>query len=141
MASAGSVRALFVVVPGHGHFNALAPLALGLVERGHQVRVATSGSFCPVVAAAGLRPVPAGIDWLESDVERFFPQFAGLEPVRRAHALGRVFDYFAPRSMLPDLRALVAGWRPDVVVIEPGAIAGQLVAELHELPFAIAQGS
>jgi UDP:flavonoid glycosyltransferase YjiC (YdhE family) len=141
MASAGGLRALFVVVPGHGHFYALAPLALGLQARGHQVRVATSGSFCPVVATAGLRAVPAGMDWLESDLERFFPQFAGLDPVRRAHALGRVFDYFAPRSMVPDLQALVASWHPDLVVIEPGAVAGQLTAELEGVPLAIAQGS
>ena len=142
MARAGGVvRALFVVTPGQGHFYPLAPLAAGLQARGHQVRVATTASFCRVVAAAGLRPVPAGMDWLESDIERFFPQFAGLDPVRRAHALGRIFDYFAPRSAVPDLRALVAGWRPDVVVLEPGALAGQLAAELHELPFAVAQGS
>jgi UDP:flavonoid glycosyltransferase YjiC (YdhE family) len=141
MAGAGGLRALFVVAPAHGHFYALAPLALGLAARGHQVRVATSGSFCPVVAAAGLRAVPAGMDWLESDLERFFPQFAGLDPVRRGHALGRVFDYFAPRSMVPDLRALVASWRPELVVIEPGAVAGQLVAELDGLPLAVAQGS
>jgi MGT family glycosyltransferase len=141
MAAAGGLRALFVVVPGHGHFYALAPLALGLAARGHQVRVATSGSFCAVVSAAGLRAVPAGMDWLESNPERFFPQFAGLEPVRRAHALGRVFDYFVPRSMVSDLRALVASWRPDLVVIEPGAVAGQVVAELDGLPLAMAQGS
>ena len=141
MAGAGHVRALFVVVPGHGHFYALAPLALGLLRRGHPVRVATSRSFCPVVAEAGLAAVPAGMDWLEADVDRFFPQFAGLGAVRRAYALGRVFDYFAPRSTVPDLRALIASWRPDLVVIEPGAVAGQLAAELHGLPLAVAQGS
>lgn len=141
MAGVGTVRALFVVTPGHGHFDAVARLALGLLRRGHQVRVATSASFCPVVARTGLQPVPAGMDWLESDMERFFPQFAGLGPERRGHALGLIFGYFAPRAMLPDLRALIAAWRPDVVVIEPGAIAGQLAAELDALPFALVQGS
>ncbi|HXM56248.1 MAG TPA: glycosyltransferase [Candidatus Dormibacteraeota bacterium] len=140
-AGAAAVRALFVVTPGHGHFYAVAPLALGLQARGHHVRVATSRGFCATVAAAGLRPVPAGMDWLESDPDRTFPQFAGLDPVRRAHALGRVFDYFAPRAIVPDLRALIAGWGPDVVVLEPGALGGQLAAELHGLPFAMAHGS
>jgi len=138
---AAAVRALFVVTPGHGHFHTVAPLALGMQGRGHQVRLATSRSFCATVAAAGLRPVPAGMDWLESDPERTFPQFAGLDPARRGHALGRVFGYFAPRAMVPDLRALIAGWRPDAIVIEPGALGGQLAAELHDLPFAMVHGS
>lgn len=135
------MRVLFVVSPGHGHLYPMVPLARALTGAGHQVRLATSRSFCATVREADLHPVPAGMDWLESDMERFFPQFAGLEPVLRGYALGRIFDYFVPRSLVPDLQAIVAGWRPDVIANEPGAIAAGMVAELRGVPFATVGGN
>ena len=135
------MRVLLAVAPGRGHLAVLAPLARELAARDHEVRMATSRSFCAAVVEAGLRPVPAGMDWLESDLDRFFPQLASLDPVRKSAALGRVFAYFAPRTMVPDLRALVGAWRPEVVVVEPGAAAGRLVAELHDLPCAVVCGT
>lgn len=135
------MKVLFVVTPAHGHFNPVVPLARALAAARHDVRVATSRSFCGSVAEAGLRPLPAGMDWLESDFARFFPRLADLDPVRQGMALGSVFDYFVPRSMLPDLQAVAAAWRPDLVVNEPGGTAGQLLAELRGLPWATVCGS
>ncbi len=131
------MRALFVTIPGHGHFAPLAPLAQAALARGHDVRVASSASFAPVVEAAGLKPVSAGLDWLQSSVEAQFPEFADLPTMVKGLAFARLFEYAIPRSMVADLEPEIRETRPDVIVTEPEAVAGDVLAEMHRIPHAV----
>ena len=56
------MRILFTTQPGSGHWRPLAPLALALQERGHEVAVATLPAHCRWIEAAGFRCFPMGED-------------------------------------------------------------------------------
>ncbi len=56
------MRVLFTTQPASGHFHPLVPLAQALVAAGHEVRFASSRSFCPDIAASGFTAIPAGLD-------------------------------------------------------------------------------
>jgi UDP:flavonoid glycosyltransferase YjiC (YdhE family) len=55
------LRVLFATAGAHGHLFPVLPLALAARAAGHEVAVATDESFHPLLAAAGLRPVQAGM--------------------------------------------------------------------------------
>gem|GEM_PF-2656096 len=123
------MRALFTTQPGDGHIRPVTPLALALQDRGHQVRVATAASFAPVVRGLGLNPVPAGLDWVESEAETTFPGFTAA----RADAL----PTFAGRCagpMAQDIALLAVHWRPDVIVREHLEWGGWVAAEELGVP-------
>jgi UDP:flavonoid glycosyltransferase YjiC (YdhE family) len=123
------VRVLFTTQPGDGHIRPVTPLALALQDRGHQVRVATAASFAPVVRGLGLNPVPAGLDWVESEAEATFPGFTAA----RADAL----PTFAGRCagpMAQDIALLAVHWHPDVSVREHLEWGGWVAAEELGVP-------
>ena len=67
------MRVLVTTQPGFGHFHPLVPLAQALATAGHEVAVACAPSFRPTVESAGVRAVPAGIDWRVSGMGDAFP--------------------------------------------------------------------
>lgn len=126
------MRVLFTSQPAVGHFHPLVPLAQALVAAGHDVAVACAPAFSPTVAASGLRPLPAGLDWLEEDnFERHFPGLAGMPPGpgRVAWIMANVFAGVTAERMVADLRALAATWPFDLVVRETQEYGGCLAAE------------
>lgn len=132
------MRILCTTQPGLGHFRPLAGLGQALQRSGHEVRVACSASFAPRVVAAGLRAVPAGIDWLEQSAESAFPALRDRALDGPVNAWPEVFASTTARAMLPDLEAIAAVWRPDLVIREPLEFAGALLAERLGLPHATA---
>ena len=123
------MRVLFTIQPGEGHVRPVTPLALALQDRGHQVRVATAASFAPVVRGLGLDPVPAGLDWLESEAEATFPGFTAA----RADALP-TFAGPCAAPMARDIARLAVVWRPDVIVREHLEWGGWAAAEELGVP-------
>ena len=107
----------------------MTPLALALQDRGHEVRVATAASFAPVVRGLGLDPVPAGLDWLESEADATFPGFTGA----RADALP-TFAGPCAGPMARDIARLAVNWRPDVIVREHLEWGGWAAAEELGVP-------
>jgi len=135
------MRVLFTTQPASGHLHPLVPIAQALVVAGHEVRFASSPSFCPDIAASGFTAIPAGLDWLESAFLATFPRFgelmatAGL-PVAAAWATEAVFAGATAERMVPDLLALARDWPPDLVVRESNEYGGYLAAEALGLPHA-----
>ncbi|HEU5422432.1 MAG TPA: hypothetical protein VFU72_02735, partial [Nitrolancea sp.] len=78
------MRVLFTTQPGEGHFTPLVPLAQALLAAGHEVVVACAPSFCPVVAARGLRAVPMGLDYT---LGKFSERWPALRDVPRGQGL------------------------------------------------------
>ncbi|MEO8715495.1 MAG: glycosyltransferase [Acetobacteraceae bacterium] len=137
------MRVLFTTQPAFGHFHPLVPLAHALAAAGHEVAVACSRSFAPMVEASSLRALPAGLDWLEEggDVARAFPEVASIPhgPTRAAWAMANVFGGMTAEMMATDLLALAADWPFDLVVRETLEFGGCLAAERLGLPHAVVQ--
>src|SRR5439155_7363373 len=84
------MRVLLTTQPGYGHFRPLLPLAHALVAAGHEVRVATSASFAPVVEREGFRAEAAGLDWLHGVDSTIPPE---LQPPPEADTLATFFAH------------------------------------------------
>lgn len=133
------MRILGTTQPGLGHFRPLAGLGQALQDAGHDVLVACSASFAPEVDAAGLRAMPAGLDWLESSAAAAaFPALRDRALYAPVNAWSEVFASTTAGAMLPDLVASASRWRPDLVIREPLEFAGALLAETLGLPHATA---
>jgi UDP:flavonoid glycosyltransferase YjiC (YdhE family) len=132
------MRALFTCQPGLGHLHPMVPLARAFANAGHGVTFAVSPSFHGYVEAAGFPAVGVGLDWLESEMERTFPEVRSdimqREGVERAWRLA--FSRSA-RRLLPELIALVAATQPDVIVSESSEWSGPLAGEVCRVPHAL----
>jgi UDP:flavonoid glycosyltransferase YjiC (YdhE family) len=132
------MRVLFSCQPGLGHFHPMVGLARVLRAAGHDVVVATAASFCPQVERAGLSAVAVGLDWLESDVERAFPELvtdASSWDVMRGAWPG-IFARTGAR-LIPDLVDALSGGSYDLVVSESLELAAPLAAEAAAVPRAV----
>ncbi|MBM7774896.1 MGT family glycosyltransferase [Actinokineospora baliensis] len=118
-------RLLFVVPPLVGHVGPLAGVAAAAGARGHEV--AWVGP-CPVVRdLVGERVYPAGYY-----VER---RPAGLRAYAALRFLWAEFLVPLADAMVPGVRAAVADFDPDLLVVDQQAFAGALVAQEVGLPW------
>lgn len=125
------MRVLFTTNPLPGHFFPLVPLAWAFRSLGHEVLVATSGSFVPSVLSAGLSAVPCGPP---ADFVDLVPDEAvngTLEERREVH--GQAFSDIAARN-LAGIESLVDSWRPDLMVVERAEFAGPVAAAARGVP-------
>jgi UDP:flavonoid glycosyltransferase YjiC (YdhE family) len=125
------VRVLFTTHPAYGHLHPLVPLARALAASGHDVRIAASPAFAAELAATGLTPVPAGLDWLAADAEDAFPEGRGRG---KRFMLEEIFCWGAARPLAVDLLDLAQEWRPEVVVREIWEFGGAVVAARLGVP-------
>jgi UDP:flavonoid glycosyltransferase YjiC (YdhE family) len=126
------LRILFATAGAYGHLFPVLPLAIAARDAGHQVSVATDESFHPLLTAAGLRPVGAGLT-----------VGAGIALARAdvapPEAAALAFGSILPRQVVTDLVPVLAADPPDLViweVLNPGAamaarLAGGLPALCH----------
>jgi UDP:flavonoid glycosyltransferase YjiC (YdhE family) len=129
------LRVLFTAQPAIGNLFPLVPLGLACVAAGHEVAVAVAPQFAPEVARTGLRPVPAGLDWVATAPERQFPEVIQARAEGRGLAFSiEVFTRRTPVAMAQDLLSLFATWRPDIVVHECTEYGGPLAAARAGLP-------
>lgn len=130
------MRVLFTLQPGLGHFHPLLPPARALVSQGHEVAFACAASFGPIVTSAGFQTMPAGIDWLSSEIETAFPAVRDIPPgpIRYAWTRRHLFADTTARAMALDLLTLSESWRPDVIVRDAAEYGGYLAAEVLDLP-------
>jgi UDP:flavonoid glycosyltransferase YjiC (YdhE family) len=131
------MKVLITTHPGLAHFHPMIPLARELQRRGHEVVVACAKSFCPRVEAFGLGSVAAGLDWLESAADKFFPELEkSFEEVSESWFLTEVFADTAAHKIIPDLLEVCRYWRPDVIVRSTYEFGACIVAELLDIPHA-----
>ncbi len=129
------MRFLFSVQPATGHLQPIAPLVRALRRRGHESRVATASSFCPVARSYGLDAIEIGLDWSRADPERAFPALADVHPAERyAWILSHVYAGAAARRTVVELLEAQRRWRPDVVVRDQMEFGSLLAAELLDIP-------
>ncbi|WP_329106803.1 DUF1205 domain-containing protein [Micromonospora sp. NBC_01699] len=124
------MRILFTTVALSGHFFPLVPLAWAGRLAGHEVLVATSDRFVPVVLRSGLPASSCGPD---VDFVELAAAATGHGPDDRRYAHGRAFGQLA-EARLAHVRELVESWQPDVVVSERAEFAGPLAAAAHGIP-------
>ena len=130
------MRVLLTTQPAYGHFFPMLPLAVALRSAGHDVAVATSATFCPIVVQHGFTTFPVGLDWIETDfgtlpADKLPPPDTSLEEF-----FATVFVQLTGSHMLPDLLALARQWNPDLIVRETTEFSGAVVAEMLGLPHA-----
>lgn len=133
------MKVLCTCLPGHGHFLPMAPQAQALVDAGHEVAFATAADFCPSIEKAGFPAFPAGMSLADQLAEAGgrIPE-AALPPGKER------FETFVPRMLagvaaparVADLVALVADWRPDVLLHDETELAGPVAAARAGIPWA-----
>src|SRR5437016_2869558 len=112
LARRGPMKVMFTCQPALGHFHPMVPLAQGLRDAGHDVVFVSSASFVPFVQRTGLTAIAAGLDWLESDVERSFPDLVDDANGWSVAHWDLVFSR-AAQALVPNLISLVRSLRPD----------------------------
>src|SRR4051812_37398928 len=130
------MRVLFATRGSAGHLGPLVPYATACRSAGHEVLVAAQDGFEANVARTGLPFAPLGAprdeDWMP-----LLPDFARMQ-LEAGHRR-MVSDFFGEldvRAMTPGLRALMDGWRPDLVVHDIWEFASRIVAEERGIPVA-----
>lgn len=132
------MRVLFVTWAWRTHLYPMVPLARALLARGHEVRVASQPGLVAEIDRLGLPAAPVGRD---RDVRPVFRRFAvapgapppAPPPPGRVPRAVTLFVELA-EAMVDDLVAVGRGWRPDLVIHEPTALAGPLAAAALGVP-------
>ncbi|TQN43576.1 UDP:flavonoid glycosyltransferase YjiC (YdhE family) [Blastococcus colisei] len=137
------MRVLFVASPMVGHVLPLLPLARAFCAAGHEVLLGTGPEGMSAARSGGLevRDVAPGLT-----VGPSFGKVALRHPVlavrgadgrdRGTRFVGMLFAGLAAR-MVDGVGALAEEWAPDLVVQEPFAVAGGVVAAFRRVPVAL----
>jgi MGT family glycosyltransferase len=120
---------LFSIIPGHGHFFPYLPLARALAGEGHDIRFASSASYAETIADHGFEPLPVGLDYTQGSVA------AGSDPSDRDRVVAEKMFVEGPRHVAEGLLEVLSDRRPDVMLVDPYELGGQVAAELLEVPF------
>ncbi|MER6129471.1 glycosyltransferase [Streptomyces sp. NPDC001795] len=127
-------RFLFVVPPLVGHINPTVGVAAELTSLGHQVAWASAyPELVRRLAGDGARVFPCAGPLLGSGDAGRPSELRGPEALK---FLWERFLVPLAEAMAPGVRAAVQEFGPDVVVADQQAVAGGLVAERLEVPWA-----
>jgi UDP:flavonoid glycosyltransferase YjiC (YdhE family) len=129
MTTCGGMRVLFSTTAGPGHFGPLIPVAKACVAGGATVAVAAPSGFAGTVTGAGFAHLPFGAPPPEL-LGEVFGRIGNL-PFEEANrvVLADVFARLDAQAALPGLSAIIADWRPDVVVRETCEFGSLLAAD------------
>jgi UDP:flavonoid glycosyltransferase YjiC (YdhE family) len=132
------LRVLCTSTGGAGHIHAVAPLALALRGRGHDVQWATSADGGPLVAAMGFEWAAAGM----TTADRRGAAAEELVSIMRlpmGDRRGPMFAAFFARAAAPvmqrELGPILDRVRPDVVVREVAELGVAAMAAARGIPF------
>jgi UDP:flavonoid glycosyltransferase YjiC (YdhE family) len=137
------MRILFVAAPLQGHLLPLVPLAAACRDAGHNV-VLAAGGFPPDVM--GLRTADIGTGFsLPRSAIRVALRHPGLARAEMrgtaGHAMvGELFGR-ANLALIEPLEALASREQPDLIVFEPLAEAGAVVAGRLSIPAALQENT
>jgi UDP:flavonoid glycosyltransferase YjiC (YdhE family) len=130
------LRVLFSSSGLLGHIHPMVPLARALRGRGHDVSWVTGPDGCRAVQRAGFEVVAAGLSRPErfAELTRRHPELLELPAQEPDFGFAEVFGEIGAPAMLADLLALVASWRPDLVVNDAAEFAAPIAAGMLEVP-------
>ena len=136
MITAPKMRVMFTMWGWRTHLYPVVPLAWALRGAGHDVRVVAQPALVPAITALGLTAIPAGTDVDVLPVFRRFAMSAGEPPKHSPNGVPRALKLFAELAgaMADDAVRFARSWRPDLVISEPTAFAGPLVAAAVGVP-------
>ncbi len=132
-------RVLVTTAAALGHFHPLAAIASSLHGRGADIKFAASPGFCPQIADAGFDIAPCGMDWQSRDLTETWQDFRLVPPEERNAWINAViWARRLPEAMIPDLLRVVDDWRPSLILSGRAELAGPMVGELRDVPYATA---
>ncbi|MGH7733851.1 MAG: hypothetical protein ACREOE_09180, partial [Gemmatimonadales bacterium] len=132
------MRVLLTCSPAYGHFHPMGPLARALAAAGHEVAFATAADFCERVERCGFRAVPAGLEMPERGemMRRVIADMMKAPPADRPKlGFPRVFGEYGAPAMLPDLRDVLASYRPQLLIHDTSELAGPIAAPAAGIPY------
>ena len=103
------MRVLITSVSALGHVHPMVPLALALIERGHQVRWLTGPDAVGRLGAVGIAADPVGppFEALRAEYRRRYPEAAAYGGEGLAdHVFPRLFGEVAAGVMFPEVMAV-----------------------------------
>jgi UDP:flavonoid glycosyltransferase YjiC (YdhE family) len=133
------MRVLFTTHPAEGHFHPQVPLARALRAAGHEVAFACSPSYRPTIEAVGFHCFPAGLAWLEPDMDQAFPALRQIPhgPEWEAWVVDHILAGATAEALARDVLELAREWQPHVIVRDGVEFGGCLAAEVRGIPHAI----
>jgi len=126
---------LFTILPAVGHINPTLPIAVELKKRGHQVAYALGPDLRPGIEAEGLQFFPAGPESLKSYISPLSQKMLDHTGLRSNFYFFKVLIELNTKT-LPEMRAVVETFRPDVIVADSLSHAGAQTAEVLGIPWA-----
>lgn len=128
-----AMRLLFTFIGGSGHFLPLVPVARAAEAAGHAVAFGCGPSMRATVEAAGFPVFPLGAGSASPPARL---PLRPLDPAREDEEFRDRFVRGAAARRVPQMLALCADWRPDVVVCDEADFGSMLAAERLGLPHA-----
>ncbi|MDQ7806511.1 glycosyltransferase [Amycolatopsis sp. A133] len=125
------MRILFTCRPAYGHLFPLLPLANAAKAAGHEVVFGTGEAFVPKVRQLGFEAHRVGITIgdAEAEAKRRHGEDAGFVDLALT-----MFAELLPRATMADLRPLLPGLRPDLVVYEQSDVGAGALAQQAGIP-------
>jgi MGT family glycosyltransferase len=128
-------RFLFVVPPLAGHVNPTIGVGAALVRRGHQVAWAGQPDVVRALVGPDVRVYPCAAPSLDDEAVHRPPTLRGPAALK---FLWERFLIPLAELMVPDVRAAVATFQPDALIVDQHTVAGALVGEADGIPWATA---
>jgi UDP:flavonoid glycosyltransferase YjiC (YdhE family) len=131
------MRVLLTSRPLLGHLLPMLPLADALAASGHTVAVASAAPAIDAAKARGRECFSVGLDddVARARLEQRFPDYRQTPPDRiRRFFFAESFVRNEVAERAADLAALLAQWRPDIIVHEIAELAAPLVAAAARVP-------
>lgn len=128
------MKVLCYTSPARGHLFPTVPMLLELQRRGHDVVVRTLGADVPTLRELGLKAEP-----IDPAIESVVMDDYGAKGSQAS--IKRAVQVFATRARIevPEVQALVAEERPDLLLVDSNCWGASAVAEASGLPWASVQ--
>ena len=119
---------------GAGHLGPLTAVLDAALRRGDDVGVVAPRTMRAMVERAGHRWV-GGSEPSEAEIAPIREQLPVVDAATASELGNReLFGRLATNSMLPEMRSVVDGWRPDLIVRDPCEYASAVVAAERGIP-------
>lgn len=131
------MKVVFSALPAYGHIFPLVPLALAARDAGHDVLFATGADFRSVLGRSGLSTVQVGRPRLRvtmTSIEGLSVAGDDITPERALDRAGWVYGSDIPRLIVRELEPVLADFKPDLVLHDPGNLGAGLAARIAGVP-------
>ena len=118
----------FSVIPGHGHFFPMLPLARELRAAGHVVTFGTSASYGATVREHGFEAFAVGLDYTQLGI------VSGSGDI---DDLVQAMFVDGPPELVRSYADRFAKGRPDVVLTDPSDVGSPIAAEVAGVPWGV----